>query len=144
MKACEFVNLWICEFVNQLFFEFWGWIVKMLYRQFRRRLSDRVSWLDLREKFSLYYIVIFYKIKYIFSRIQKPRARPHARKPRIHKFTNSQIHKFTNSHQRTFPLHFNISAVWTLFFNMDLTVRMPPAVSQPSVWARQWQRGAKV
>ena len=62
-------------------FDFLSRIVKMLYRQFQRSLSDRGGWFDLREKFSLYYIVIFYKIKYIFSRIQKPRARPHARNP---------------------------------------------------------------
>ena len=62
-------------------FDFLSRIVKMLYRQSERSLSVRVGWLDLREKFSLYYIVIFYKIKYIFSRIQKPRARPHARNP---------------------------------------------------------------
>ena len=80
----------------------------MLYRQFRRRLSDRVSWLDLREKFSLYYIVIFYKIKYIFPEY-KDRAR--ARMRENPEFTNSQIHKFTFSHQRSFTPPFNISAV---------------------------------
>ena len=62
-------------------FDFLSRIVKMLYRQSQRSLSVRVGWLDLRENFSLYYIVIFYKIKYIFSRIIEPRARPHARNP---------------------------------------------------------------
>ena len=89
-------------------FDFLSRIVKMLYRQFQRSLSDRGGWFDLREKFSLYYIVIFYKIKYIFSRIQKPRARPHTRPP---DFTISQFHIFTFSHQRSFTPHFNISAV---------------------------------
>ena len=89
-------------------FDFLSRIVKMLYRQFWRRLSDRVGWLDLREKFSLYYIVIFYKIKYIFSRIQN-RAR--ARMRENPDFTISQFHIFTFSHQRSFTPHFNISAV---------------------------------
>ena len=86
-------------------FEFLSRNVKMLYRQSERSLSGRVGWLDLRENFSLYYIVIFYKIKYIFFRIQKPRARPHARDPdslltktpRFHLFTFSPFHLFTIS-----------------------------------------------
>ena len=76
-------------------FDFLSRIVKMLYRQFQRRLSDRGGWFDLREKFSLYYIVIFYKIKYIFSRIQKPRA------PACEKTPISQFHNFTFSHFHT-------------------------------------------
>ena len=89
-------------------FDFLSRIVKMLYRQFQRSLSDRGGWFDLREKFSLYYIVIFYKIKYIFPEY---RNRARARMRENPDFTISQFHIFTFSHQRTSPLYFNISAV---------------------------------
>ena len=82
-------------------FEFSSRIVKMLYRQFRRSLSGRVGWLDLREKFFLYYIVIFYKIKYIFFQIIEPRARPHARTPDSPFDENTTISPF---HDFTFSL----------------------------------------
>ena len=125
---------------KQLFLIFSSRNVKMLYRQSERSLSDRGSWLYLREKIFLYYIVIFYKIKYIIFRIQKPRA-PACEKPPIHLWRKH--YDFTFSPFHLFTPQFNISAVWTFFFNMDLTVKTPPAVSQPSVWARQWQRGEK-
>ena len=125
---CEFVNLWICEFVKTAVFDFSSRIVKMLYRQFQRSLF-RSSVAGSIWTVRVYCIIfIFYKIKYIFSEY---RNRARARMRENPEFTNSQIHKFTNSHQRTLTPHFNISAVWTFFFNMDLTVKVPPAVSQP-------------
>ena len=88
----------------------------MLYRQSQRRLSDRVGWLDLREKFSLYYIVIFYKIKYIFFQNTETARAPARENPRFtfdENTTISPFHLFTFSPlDLTFLLFEHFSLTW--------------------------------